>query len=94
MLVLSRRAGESIQIGDDITITVVKAGPNVRIVIDAPKDVVVLRKELVDAHSVLVDRSGVQCHLLSVLDGGHSRMDLDCNQNDVRGLIAGENSPL
>ena len=94
MLVLSRRAGESIQIGDNITITVVKTGPNVRIGIDAPKDIVVLRKELADAHSHLVDRSGVQCHLLSVLSGSHSRVDLDGHQDDVRGLIAGENSPL
>lgn len=90
MLVLSRKPGESIQIGDNITITVVKTGPNVRIGIDAPKDVIVLRKELADAHSDWADRSGVQCHSLGVLSRGHSRMDLDCNQDDVRGLIAGK----
>ena len=94
MLVLSRRAGESIQIGDDITITVVKSGHNVRIGIDAPKGVVVLRKEIADANSCLADRSGDQCHMLAVFSGHHSRVDLDGNPHDVRGLIAGENSPL
>lgn len=83
MLVLSRRAGDSIQIGDDITITVVKSGHNVRIGIDAPKGVVVLRKEIADANSCLADRSDDQCHMLAVLSGHHSRMDLDGNPHDV-----------
>jgi len=94
MLVLSRCAGESIRIGDDITITVVRSGPKVRIGIDATKHVQVLRSELYDANHILADRCGDQCHDLGVLDGGHSRMDLDGNQDDVRGLSAGENSPL
>lgn len=47
MLVLSRKEGEKIQLGDNITLTVVRiAGDKVRIGIEAPKDVIVLRTEL------------------------------------------------
>lgn len=47
MLVLSRRPGEQLRIGDEITITVVRIGPNsVRIGIDAPESMKVLRVEL------------------------------------------------
>lgn len=47
MLVLSRREGEKIRIGDSIVITVVRTiGDKVRIGIDAPSDVLVLRDEL------------------------------------------------
>jgi carbon storage regulator CsrA len=47
MLVLSRREQETIRIGKDITITVVKfQGDRVRIGIDAPKDVRIVRGEL------------------------------------------------
>jgi len=50
MLVLSRFAGETIYIGDNISITVghVGAKGKVRLQIDAPRDVVVLRGELLD----------------------------------------------
>lgn len=47
MLVLSRKRGETIQIGNDIYVTVVRIGPNnVRLGITAPKDVRILRSEL------------------------------------------------
>ena len=47
MLVLSRKIGDRILIGDDITITVVKVGGgSVRIGIDAPPHLPVVRKEL------------------------------------------------
>ena len=47
MLVLSRKLGERIIIGDDVVITVVDIGPNkIRLGIDAPKDVRVMREEL------------------------------------------------
>lgn len=49
MLVLSRRVGERIQLGDQITITLVKINGNaVRLGIDAPPDMSVVRQELVD----------------------------------------------
>lgn len=50
MLVLSRKPGERIRIGDDIAVTVVRIGPNtVRIGIDAPRDMSILREELQNA---------------------------------------------
>jgi len=51
MLVLSRKEGEKIRIGDDVVITIVRAqGGKVRVGVEAPKDVVVLRDELVVAN--------------------------------------------
>lgn len=50
MLVLSRRLGESIQIGDDIDVTVVEVrGDMVRLGIKAPQKTQIWRKELWDA---------------------------------------------
>ena len=47
MLILTRRVGESIIIGDDIVITVLGVkGNNVRIGTDAPKNVSVHREEI------------------------------------------------
>lgn len=47
MLVLTRKSGEAIQIGDNITITIVEIkGSQVRLGIDAPSDVLIYRKEL------------------------------------------------
>lgn len=48
MLVLSRKLDEQLLIGDSIVVTVVRIGPNeVRIGIEAPSDVEILRSELV-----------------------------------------------
>lgn len=47
MLILTRRVGETLVIGDDVTITVWGVrGNQVRIGIDAPKDVAVHREEI------------------------------------------------
>jgi len=47
MLVLSRRESERIKLGDSIVVTVIRvAGDCVRLGIDAPTDVLVLREEL------------------------------------------------
>ncbi len=47
MLVLSRRESERIKLGDSIVITVIRVGGDkVRLGIEAPLDVVVLREEL------------------------------------------------
>jgi carbon storage regulator len=47
MLVLSRRESERIKLGDSIVVTVVKvAGDRVRLGIEAPSSVLVLRGEL------------------------------------------------
>ena len=47
MLVLSRRVGESVMIGDDVVLTIVEVrGDIVRVGIDAPRDVKVHREEV------------------------------------------------
>jgi len=47
MLILTRRIGESLMIGDEITITVLNVkGNQVRLGIDAPKTVSVHREEV------------------------------------------------
>jgi carbon storage regulator len=49
MLVLSRKVGEGILIGDRIAVTVLRInGPTVRLGIEAPPDVTVLREQLAD----------------------------------------------
>jgi len=48
MLILSRRVGETIKIGDDISFTVLNiSGNQVRLGLDAPKDVNIVRSELI-----------------------------------------------
>ena len=50
MLVLSRRVGERLVIGDDIVVTVIEVrSDGVRLGIDAPRDVRVHRAEVLDA---------------------------------------------
>lgn len=47
MLVLTRKAEESIRIGDDITVTILSIdGERVRVGIDAPRSIRVYREEL------------------------------------------------
>jgi carbon storage regulator len=57
MLVLSRKPDQRFLIGDDIVITVLRVdGDKVRIGIEAPPQVRVLRQELVDAGTDRIDR--------------------------------------
>jgi carbon storage regulator len=47
MLILTRRVNESLLIGDDVTVTILGVkGNQVRIGVDAPRDVSVQREEL------------------------------------------------
>jgi len=50
MLVLSRKVGERILIGDKIAVTVVRVGPGiVRLGVEAPHELPIIREELQDA---------------------------------------------
>jgi len=47
MLILTRKPGEKIMIGDDIVVSVISVkGPQVRLGVDAPSDVEVHREEI------------------------------------------------
>ncbi len=50
MLILTRKIGESIVIGDDIIIKVIETGKhNIRIGIEAPREISVLRQEVYES---------------------------------------------
>lgn len=52
MLVLSRKLNERIHIGDDIVVTVVRTGRGqIRLGIEAPSDIKILREELLHLES-------------------------------------------
>lgn len=52
MLILQRKKNESLVIGDNITITIVDSGSDwVKLAIDAPKDIPIVRTELLEAVS-------------------------------------------
>jgi len=71
MLVLSRKAGERILIGDKIAITVVRIAPGVvRIGVDAPDGLPILREELANgdklpAHAEVPSSSQTASHSAS-----------------------------
>lgn len=61
MLVLSRKSGEKIRIGDNVAITVVRIGPNtVRLGIEAPRDMSILREELCESEAPQRQDPGIQ----------------------------------
>lgn len=69
MLILQRKAGESLYIGDDITITVLSSEDGrVRLAIDAPKSIPILRSELRNAMDVNRDAADEQSQPLALLD--------------------------
>ena len=72
MLILQRRPGESLRIGEDIEVTVVAIeGGKIRLAISAPKDVTILRSELIGAQNANRDAAmeqAVPSELLSMLN--------------------------
>jgi carbon storage regulator CsrA len=71
MLVISRKVGQQVRIGDQITVTILKTqGKTVRVGIDAPREVHVLRTELPPlAHPSIGEASELPGH------SGGERMD-------------------
>lgn len=73
MLILQRRAGESLVIGEDITVSVLSVdGNRVRLAITAPEDVSILRTELLAARQINQDAAseeGAPVELLDLLGG-------------------------
>ncbi len=56
MLILTRKQGESFFLGEDIEISITEInGDKVRIAIDAPRDIKILRKELKDASETNIE---------------------------------------
>jgi carbon storage regulator len=62
MLVIRRRAGEAVLIGEEIEIEILEAGPRVKIGIRAPKSVAILRKEIltVKRQNLVASQSGAR----------------------------------
>ena len=69
MLILQRKAGESLLIGEDIEITVLSLeSGRVRLAIQAPKSISILRSELKTAAEVNREAAGEELPPLALLD--------------------------
>ena len=72
MLILQRKAGESLLIGENISVSVVSVeGGRVRLAISAPPDISILRSELVTATAANQDSAQEEAapmELLGLLD--------------------------
>ena len=63
MLILTRRVGETLMIGDNVSVTVLRVkGNQVRLGVNAPRDVSVHREEIYDRIVSEHDESGDQKH--------------------------------
>lgn len=72
MLILQRKPGESVVIGEDISISVISIeGGRVRLAISAPQEIPILRSELLDATEANRDSSAGAdpAELLGLLGG-------------------------
>jgi len=64
MLILTRRVGETLMIGDEVTVTVLGVkGNQVRIGVNAPKDVAVHREEIYER--IKLERDGKKADTVS-----------------------------
>ena len=69
MLILSRKVGEKIMIGEDISISIIEVrGDQVRIGVDAPKTVKVFRQEVFDAILAENKAAAQSASVLPILD--------------------------
>ncbi|MBU0943448.1 MAG: carbon storage regulator CsrA [Proteobacteria bacterium] len=78
MLVLTRKAGEGIIIGDDITIKIIELkGGGVRVGIEAPKDRKIYRQELYDK----ITQANLEASQWSMTDLGAISSNLSTDRN-------------
>ena len=69
MLVLTRKPGEKILIGDNVSLTVVEVkGDSVRIAVDAPRDIKIYRGEIYEA-IIAENKAAVIAGDMKQLDG-------------------------
>ncbi|PHR99373.1 MAG: hypothetical protein COA78_25030 [Blastopirellula sp.] len=81
MLVLTRKQQEQIRIGDNITLTILKVkGKSIRIGIDAPKDIRVVRGELIDTVKTAASGDGTTS---SVVKRVASHLDINEKLNRI-----------
>lgn len=89
MLVLSRKIGEKIHVGNDITIEVRRvAGNRVTLAVEAPRDVRILRGELRDAAMEFESHEEEEAHgdpLRSTVVVTHHRMNIGSSMPHVLG---------
>ncbi len=87
MLILTRRVGETLMIGDEVTVTVLGVkGNQVRIGVNAPKEVAVHREEIYDRIKREQETSHVAAENVADNSGdsGEAAFD-DTTQNTVAG---------
>ena len=97
-MILQRKAGESLVIGDDITVRVVSVdGTRVRLAIDAPGEIPILRSELIVARAANRDSAREEAaptELLGLLGGvlDHKR-ERFVSERSGSGQIPSETDP-
>ncbi len=82
MLILNRKEGESIKIGDEIEIEIISvSGSNVKIGIKAPREVSIFRKELYDSIiSENINASKINLEKMSELKSALQYLEEDLNK--------------
>ena len=97
MLILQRKAGESLVIGDDITVRVISVdGARVRLAIDAPGDIPILRSELITARAANRDSAREEAaptELLDLLGGVLDHKRERPASGPAQGQISSETDP-
>ena len=68
MLILQRRKGEALKIGENITVSISDVGADwVTLAIDAPNDIKIMRSELIEAAGLNQEASNLNNEELSAL---------------------------
>jgi carbon storage regulator len=67
MLVISRKTGEKIRVGDSVTFTILSvSGDKVAVGIDAPREISILRGELIETIESNIESSAQSLHAESI----------------------------